>query len=205
MQISHIFLFFVVFFLYGCTKKCRRIVFQKLQTDMAWGMLQKRSQDFRSFFLRTVGPAPKGPPEGIGSTIILILMVVKAQGGYHTLIQLGRPNLSQIFKKKTHSVKLPLPLRCFTVTLAKNLFFFLRALRKGKHMSSRKTLRFLTVQLLVKDKQKNLCQIKGVMKYATMCTPFSRSIVLKPFQMESLRLQTRSSRIEGSKHPIPRS
>lgn len=33
-------------------------------------MLQKRSQDFRSFFLRTVGPAPKGPPEGIGSTII---------------------------------------------------------------------------------------------------------------------------------------
>ena len=27
-------------------------------------------------------------------------MVVKAQGGYHTLIQLGRPNLSQFFLKK---------------------------------------------------------------------------------------------------------
>ena len=85
-------------------------------------MLQKRSQDFRSFFLRTVGPAPKGPPEGIGLTIIY------SNGGESPrrisyIDPTGKAKPEPNFQKKTHSVKLPLPLRCFTVTLAKNLFF----------------------------------------------------------------------------------
>ena len=136
VQISHIFCSSLCFF-YGCTKKCRRIVFQKLQTDIAWGMLQKRSQDFRSFFLRTVGPAPKGPPEGIGSTIIYS-NGGESPGRISYIDPTGKAKPEPNFQKKNSLCEVAFAPEVFYGDFGEEFVFFFRALRKGKHLSSRK-------------------------------------------------------------------
>lgn len=58
------------FFFTAVPRNVEELCFKSCKQTLHEECFKKWSQDFRSFFLRIVGPAPKGPPEGIGSTII---------------------------------------------------------------------------------------------------------------------------------------